>query len=121
MSTSRLLSARTRTFETIARGATNAVSRRTSLLGLGAAMLAGAAASGTGPAKAKAKAKKKGGSCRGNEARRCAADVAACKETLREACVNEKEDCFETFAPCCETCSANGFFTCYLSRLIKEL
>ena len=40
MSTSRSLSARTRTLENIARGATNAVSRRTSLLGLGAAVLA---------------------------------------------------------------------------------
>ena len=55
------------------------------------------------------------GSARKKSRQRCRTDTAACLETLRKACEADPS-CVGEFSPCCETCSANGFFTCYLDR-----
>ena len=88
------------------------LSRRASLTALGGLGAAGLATLEPLTATGKNSARKK-------SRQRCKKDTTACLATLRTACANETnvETCVATLTPCCETCSANGFFDCYLKIL----
>jgi hypothetical protein len=97
-------------FQTMTQRAAAAVSRRASLLSLGgAAVAATLAAPSVGEAK-----KKSGNKCKKKEKNRCNNDTDACEATLTTACMGDT-DCITLLTPCCETCSANGFLTCFIA------
>lgn len=89
------------------------LNRRASLTALGA--LAAAALATVEPLTAAGK-----NSSRKKSRQRCKKDTAACLATLRTACaeVSDVEACVTSLTPCCETCSANGFFECYLNTIV---
>ena len=88
------------------------LNRRTSLSVLAALGAAGVAASEPSSLLGKNSARKK-------SRKRCKKDTDACISTLTAACADDDDQttCVSTFTPCCETCSANGFFSCYLSKI----
>jgi hypothetical protein len=98
----------TQAFESVTRQAAAAVSRRTSLLTLGGAALAASIAT---PDVSEAK---KGKDCKKKEKQRCSKDAAACKTTVIDVCEDEAA-CLAALTPCCDECSANGFFTCFIA------
>ena len=96
-------------FADLTRQAAAAISRRGSLAALSGAALAAAA---TRPDVSEAK--KGGQSCGKKQKKKCKNDAAACKNTLIGGCQGDQE-CIATLTPCCETCSANGFLTCFIA------
>ena len=76
-------------FEALAVRAADAVTRRTSLLALGGAVLAGAAAPAVSGGKAGEKAKKK-----------CRRQGKQCRAFATAECGNDQE-CLDAFLPCC--------------------
>jgi hypothetical protein len=103
----------TRAFDALTRHAADAVSRRAALVTLGGAALAAAVAS---PGVSAAK-KRVGKTCKKKEKKRCNNDAAACRTTLVLGCVGDDE-CIALLTPCCDTCSANGFFACFLEAAL---
>jgi hypothetical protein len=95
--------------ETATRRAAAAVSRRSSFLTLGGAALAATMARPD-----IGEAKKKGKNCKKKEKQRCNNDTDACISTLTTACMGDAT-CIAELTPCCETCSANGFLTCFIA------
>lgn len=89
------------------------LTRRASLAVLGGLGAAGLVATEPPAASGKSSARKK-------SRKRCKKDTAACLVTLRAACAKDidVEACVTAFTPCCEACSANGFFDCYLNTVI---
>jgi hypothetical protein len=96
--------------ESVTRRAAAAVSRRSSLVTLGGTALAASLAM---PGVSEAK-KKKGKDCKKKEKQRCSNDTADCIATL-QATPSCDATCVALLTPCCETCSANGFLTCFLA------
>jgi hypothetical protein len=90
---------RERSFDTLAIHTDQSLSRRASLLGLGAAALAAALAKPT-PARAGKASKKAKKACR--------RQVAACEEATRAVCIQQFPDpgqqgeCIAVFVPCCQ-------------------
>lgn len=88
------------------------LSRRASLAALGGCVAAGLTTLEPPTAAGKNSGRKK-------SRQRCKKDTTACIGTLRTACAKDEdtESCVAAFTPCCETCSANGFFDCYLNTV----
>lgn len=101
-------------FDAAARRAAESVSRRASLLSLGAAALAAtAAAPDIGIAKKKARKCSK--TCRQKQRKRCRRDTAACREIADASpfCSLDPEgSTCVIFKACCAACSARGFLAC---------
>jgi hypothetical protein len=99
----------TSAFDALTREAAVGVSRRGSLLTMGAAALAASMAN-AGVSEAK---KKKGKDSKKKEKQRCSKDAAACKPTLASICELTPAECAAA-QTCCDECSADGFLTCLL-------
>jgi hypothetical protein len=111
---------RTWNFAPFTRRPAEGVSRRTSLLTIGGAALAAtsAVAAMAHPGVSAAK-KKSSDKCKKNEQQRCANDAAACRSTQLAYCEGNT-DCAALLNPCCDACSVNGFFTCYIEVLTSQ-
>jgi hypothetical protein len=95
-------------FDAVSRRAAESISRRRSLLTLGGAALGATLAT---PSASEAKKRL---SCKEKEQRRCKRDADACKAYIDEFCApNPAPEC-TIVKPCCENCSAAGFFDCVL-------
>jgi len=113
-----------RSFDTIIRDATTGISRRRSLVTLGAAGVVAALASPFAADAKQAAAEKKGRKKRKRQSPpppdRCAPQVEPCTVALTNACGGDP-GCQDSIACCSHlgTCDGNGFFDCLLIAFVS--
>ncbi len=110
-------------FDEVARQTTESVSRRSSLLALGAAALSGSLAlPGVTAAKQGRKGKNNGngkGKGKGKGKDKCKAQVGKCEDGIADLCLaifgEDSQECRDLFSPCCQFlrgCDAAKAFAC---------
>ena len=101
----------THPLETFTRQVGAAVTRRTSLLTLGGAVLTAAAAHPD----VSAARKKSGNTCKRKSTERCNRNKTQCASSVTTFC-NGDASCIAKLTPCCDECFSNAFLVCFSSK-----